>query len=93
MFSRLIFVLLLFVLVLGGGCLETMHLNVANGMLEWDFTSRAATSYRIGSFETSKGTAMDLLYFDAEVACPVPDDCCGVACLPPPINPEPEVCE
>ena len=79
----------------GSGCLKTMHLNVANGMLVWDFTSEAATSYRIGSFETAKGTAGDLLYFDALPEgvecegcseCEIPVECERVS-VPPTINP------
>ena len=49
-------------------------------------TSEAATSYRIGSFQTKGGGAADLLYFDA-----LPEgfgcECCGPTCEPPPINP------
>ena len=63
--SHLGLVIMVLALATCGGCLKTMHMNVANGMFIWDFESTPATSYRIGSYGNVDGRSFDALYFDA----------------------------
>lgn len=85
------FILVCVCLCLVGGCAKSLKMKALNGLVEIEFESRAAKSYRVLSYvNEKKETAFDLLYFDSEdelLACEVCEEC-DAGCEPPPINPD-----
>jgi len=58
--------LIIVMIVLSGGCLRTLDVDIFNGAFHLNWEAEAATSYRVGSYANTKtGAAFDLLYWDS----------------------------